>query len=192
MSKTPTLAQASGRSKFASPSDRLSPVRTRTLPRRTTPPLVCFPKRFPGIVSECKAIIVKTPRLPDASAERVAASPADPRSHVPRRSWLPPRPARRPSPLRTRQCWRSRIRAVARRQVGSNRGVDPRCPGTPLALGPVPAGRASTMKSPPRSSPSWRPAACPGSSHGEQRRRRRRWPCQRTPAPVGSIPGSTC
>ena len=40
---------------------------------------------------------------------------------------------------------------------GARRG-DPRCPDTPLALDPVPTGRASTMKSPPRSSPSWRPA----------------------------------
>ena len=27
---------------------------------------------------------------------------------------------------------------------------------------------------------------------GERRRRRRRSPCRRTPAPAGSIPGSTC
>ena len=46
-----------------------------------------------------------------------------------------------------------------------------------------PTGRASTMKSPPRSSPSWRPAVCPGSSLGARRRRKRRSPCRRTPPP---------
>ena len=40
------------------------------------------------------------------------------------------------------------------------------------------------MKSPARSSPSWRPAACPGSSLGAPRRRRRRSPCRRTPPPA--------
>jgi hypothetical protein len=40
--------------------------------------------------------------------------------------------------------------------------------------------------------PSLRPAACLGFSPGEQRRRRPRSPCRRTPPPATSIPGSTC
>ena len=49
----------------------------------------------------------------------------------------------------------------------------------PLALAPAKTGRACIRKSPTRSSPSWRRAACPGFSPGERRRRRRRSPCRR-------------
>ena len=62
---------------------------------------------------------------------------------------------------------------VAREARGARRG-EPRCPDTPLALVPVPTGRASTKKSRTRSSPSWRQAESRGSSPGERRRRRRR------------------
>ena len=77
---------------------------------------------------------------------------------------------------------------VAREARGARRG-DPRCPDTPLAPVPARTGRASMTKSPTRSSPSWRPAACPGSSPGERRRRRRRSPCRRTPRHGAAIPG---
>ena len=57
---------------------------------------------------------------------------------------------------------------VAREARGARRG-DPRCHVQPLALAPSTTGRASIPKSPTRSSPSWKPAACRGSNPGGRR-----------------------
>src|SRR3546814_784402 len=75
--------------------------------------------------------------------------------------------------------------------LGARRG-EPRCPDTTATPAPSATGPVSIPRSPTRSSPSWRRGACPGSSLGARRRRRRRWTCRRTPRPAGAIPGSTC